>query len=110
MRLRWIARRADRLAAQGRMIEARQVYYVLVSHCIGLGKSYGSYDDFSADIPGRFAQAYADLALAQLEEHGEAIEAELREIFSGSYLAEAWGATDEALSNVAIELGMFEEI
>jgi uncharacterized Zn finger protein len=105
VRMRRIARRA----AQGQAVEARRVYYALVSHCVSLGKSYGNYDNFSADIPGRFAEAYADLALEQLPEQREAIEAELREIFSGNYMAEVWGATDEALANVAIEVGMFDE-
>jgi len=109
VRMRRIARRAARRAAQGQAVEARRVYYALVSHCVSLGKSYGNYDNFSADIPGRFAEAYADLALEQLPEQREAIEVELREIFSGNYMAEAWGATDEALVNVAIEIGMFDE-
>lgn len=107
--MRLIARRADRLAAQGQTDYARKIYYALVSHCIGLGKSYGNYDYFSADIPYQFAVAYESLALDQLEEHGETIEAELREIFSGNYSLEILWATDEALSNVAVELGMFDE-
>jgi len=107
--MRIIARRADRLAEQGQTEYARKIYYALVSHCIDLGKSYGNYDHFSADIPYQFAAAYESLALEQLEEHGQTIEAELREIFSGSYSPEILSDTDEALSNVAFELDMFGE-
>jgi uncharacterized Zn finger protein len=108
-RMQIIARRADRLAEQGQTDYARKIYYALVSHCVDLGKSYGDYDSFSADIPYQFAVAYETLALEGLEEHAETIKAELREIFSGSYNPEILWDTDEALSNVAYELGMFED-
>jgi hypothetical protein len=108
--LHLIARRAARLAEGGQPELARKVYYALLSQAIGLCKEYGSYDFFSDDVPYVFAVAYEDLALDQLEAHGAEIRAELEEIFSGQYLPELLWATDEHLSNVAFELGMYEEV
>jgi uncharacterized Zn finger protein len=107
--LHLIARRADRLAEAGKAMLARKAYYALLSHTIGLCKSYGHYDYFSDDIPYVFAVAYEALAFDQIETHGEEIRAELEEIFSGDYQPEILWATDEHLSNVAYELGMYEE-
>lgn len=105
-RMRLIAHRADRLAEQGQTDLARRTYYALVSHCVGMGKSYGSYDFFPTQIYD-FAVAYSNLAMDQVAEQRATIEAELREIYRDLNNPDMLGL-DEALSNVWDELGLDE--
>ena len=55
--LRLIARRADRLAKEGRADLARRIYFALIRGCVNLCREYSSYDFFSANIPYDFAVA-----------------------------------------------------
>lgn len=56
-------------------------------------------------IPYDFAVAYRDLALEQLEEHGNAIETEVRDLLSGGWAPEMLGI-DDPLMKVWVALGL----
>lgn len=90
-RMETVARHAARLARQDQGEVARRAYYALTSHCVGFCEAYGADDIFPSNIPYDFAVAYQDLALAQLEEGAEAIEAEVQDMLQGDWAPEMLG-------------------
>src|SRR5690606_32750636 len=76
VRMETVARQAARLASQGKGELARRAYYALTNACKEFCESYGAQDVFPDNIPYDFAEAYGLLALAQLEDHANAIERE----------------------------------
>jgi len=104
-RMETVARHAARLARQGQDDVARRAYYVLTCRCVRFCEAYGAHDIFPLNIPYDFAVAYQDLALAQLEEHVEAIEAEVREMLRGDWAPEMLGV-EEPLMEVCVALGL----
>ena len=57
------------------------------------------------NIPYDFAVAYRDLALDQLEEHADAIKAEVQDMLSGDWAPDMLGI-DEPLMEILAELGL----
>lgn len=104
-RMETVARHAARLARQGQGDVARRAYYALTRRCVRFCEAYGAHDIFPLNIPYDFAVAYRDLALAQLEEHVEAIEAEVREMLRGDWAPEMLGI-EEPLMEVCVALGL----
>ncbi len=99
VRLRLIARRADRLAEQGQVETARRIYYELIVNCVQLFTPYGHDLISPYDIPYDFAVAYVDLARLQLGQHRAAIEAEVRDMNRGEFIEEMFDLA-EALSDI----------
>ncbi len=101
-RMETMIRHAARLARQGQGDVASRACYALTSRCVDFCETYGAHDIFPLNLPYNFAVAYRDLALDQLEEHADAIEAKVRDILRGDWalemlgieapLMEMWGA------------------
>jgi hypothetical protein len=104
-RMETVMRHAARLARQEQGDVARRAYYVLTSRCVHFCEIYGAHDIFPLNIPYDFAVAYRDLALAQLEEHAEAIETEVRDMLRGDWAPEMLGIEEPLMEMlVALEL------
>ena len=101
--MRLVARQADKLAQQGQVVLARQVYYELVLGCVNLSRSYGSADYFSGSVPYEFAVSYNDLAVDQVPAHGPQIKAEVEELYRDVFDPDMLGL-NEALSDIWCEL------
>jgi hypothetical protein len=99
-RMESVARHAARLASQGQSNLARRAYYVLTRRCVDFCEEYGAHDIFPLNIPYDFAVAFRDLALEQLEEHGNTIEGEVRRLLRDSWAPETLGI-EESLMDVA---------
>ena len=103
VQMQLIARRAKRLAEQGQVELARQVYYALTLGCVNLYRNYGGAEYFSPDIPFDFVEAYSQLATEQVQEHGGKIKTEVDELYRDVYNPDALGL-NEALTDVWWEL------
>ncbi|HRV95371.1 MAG TPA: SWIM zinc finger family protein, partial [Anaerolineae bacterium] len=106
-RLEQIAQQADRLAKQGQAELARHTYYEIVVNCVRLFTPYGHELIAPYEIPYKFATAYADLALQQLDDHRAVIEAEVRDMHQSEYIDEMvdlW----EALTDLEDALGWYD--
>jgi len=102
-RMETVMRHATRLAGQGQGDVARRACYALTHGCVRFCEAYGVNDIFPLNIPYDFAVAYQDLALAQLEEHAEAIETEVRDMLRGDWAPEMLGI-EEPLMDVWVTL------
>jgi uncharacterized Zn finger protein len=103
-RMEAVARQAARLAQAGQGELARQTYYLLVKYTKEFCEEYGTDEIFPDHIPHDFAEAYAKLALEQLEEHTKTIEKEVRDMTRGEWASEMLGI-DSALIEVREALG-----
>ena len=104
-RMETVMRHAARLAGEGQGDVARRACYALTRRCVNFCEAYGAHDIFPLNIPYDFAVAYRDLALAQLEEHANTIETEVRDMLRGDWAPEMLGI-EEPLMEVwaALEL------
>jgi hypothetical protein len=100
-----VMRHATRLARENEGEVARRACYALIRRCVGFCEAYGAHDIFPLNIPYDFAVAYRDLALAQLEEHADTIETEVRDMLRGNWAPEMLGI-EEPLMEVWAELGL----
>jgi hypothetical protein len=108
-RLELIAGQAERLAQRGEGEVARRTYYELVVNCVRLFSPYGHELIEAYDIPYKFATAYVELALQQLEQHRPAIEAEVEAMNSSEYSEEMFDLR-EALFEIEAALGWWVEV
>lgn len=104
-RMETVAHHAARLNRQGQGELARLVYYVLIRRCVDFCEEYGAHDIFPLNIPYDFAEAYRDLALDQLEAHGNQIESEVRRLLAGDWAPEMLGI-EVPLREVGDALGL----
>jgi hypothetical protein len=108
-RLDLIAQQANRLAKQGQGEMARRTYYELVVNCVRLFTPYGHELIGAYDIPYKFAIAYMELALQQLDQHRATIEAEVKAMQQKEYIEEMYELR-EALFEIEAALGGWVEV
>lgn len=104
-RMETVMRHAARLAREDQGDVACRACYALTRRCADFCEAYGAHGIFPLNIPYDFAVAYRDLALAQLEEHADTIEAEVRDMLRGDWAPEMLGI-EEPLMEVWVALGL----